>query len=240
VAISSRSGQIVGLIGPNGAGKSTLLRVLAGLIRPSKGEVLLDGDALEELALQARARKLAYMPQERIVNWPISVFDLVAMGRLPYQHPFSSLDAASRDAVAKALGAMSIHHLTERPAMELSGGELARVLLARALAQTPQILLADEPTAGLDPAHKLRLLQHLKRISESGMSVILVLHDLTMAARFCDHLVLLDRGRVYAEGSADCVLSTDSLRDVYHIEAHIGTAGDGPVITPLNVRGDPS
>lgn len=236
VSLSSRPGQLIGLIGPNGAGKSTLLRTMAGLLKPSRGELRLGGNDMLEMSAIARAHQLAYMPQDHTINWPISVYDLVAIGRLPFQHPLSSLNDTSKAAIKVALTAMSVEHLAHRAANELSGGELARVLLARALAQTPQILLADEPTAGLDPAHKLNLLNYLSKVSHEGMSVILVLHDLTMAARFCDHLVLLNKGRIYDIGKPEKVLTHKALGEVYHIKAHIDRAGGWPIIIPLDVE----
>lgn len=236
VSIASKAGKIIGLIGPNGAGKTTLIRVLAGLVKPDQGQVLLDGRPMDEITLTTRARQLAYLPQEHIVHWPISVYDLVAMGRLPYRHPLTGADRHGQQAVQEALQAMAIEHLAARPANQLSGGELSRVLLARALAQTPQVLLADEPTAGLDPAHKLQLLQHLSRISKTGLSVIIVLHDLTLAARFCDHLVLLKQGRLYDAGKPEAVLTPKALLDVYQITCHIDKAAGALVITPLAVE----
>ena len=234
VSMSTERGQLIGLIGPNGAGKSTLLRVLAGLVTPSGGEVRLDGTNLANVPAKERAQKLSFMPQDHVIHWPISVHDIVAMGRLPYRQPLSPLDRQSRNAITSALETMSLIELQDRSALELSGGELARVLLARALAQTPDVLLADEPTAGLDPAHKLHLLKHLSTISKAGMSIILVLHDLTLAARFCDHLVLLDKGRLYAEGPPSDVLTHEALRHVYHIRASIAENEGLLTITPLD------
>ena len=236
ISMASKPGKLIGLIGPNGAGKSTFLRVMGGLKAPSSGHVELDKVLLNEIKANERARKIAYLPQEHIVNWPISVYDLVAMGRLPFVHPLAALDQRSKAAIEQALAAMSVENLVNRSALELSGGELARVLLARALAQTPQILLADEPTAGLDPAHKLHLLSHLAKTSTSGMSIIIVLHDLSMAARFCDHLVLLQKGRVYKAGTPDEVLTKKALREVYHIKVHIDEVRGHKVILPLNVE----
>ncbi len=236
VSLSTKPGKLIGLIGPNGAGKSTLLRILAGLQSPSSGRVELAQQPLNEMKAQERARDMAYLPQEHIVHWPISVYDLVAMGRLPYRHPLARLDLTSKRAIEGALAVMTVEHLARRSALELSGGELARVLLARALAQTPQILLADEPTAGLDPAHKLNLLAHLAKISASGMSIIVVLHDLTMAARFCDHLVLLQEGRVYQAGTPTEVLTEQTLGEVYHIKAHIAEMEGHRIILPLEIE----
>lgn len=240
ISVTSLPGKIIGLIGPNGAGKTTLIRVLAGLSAPSSGQLELNGKPLLSIPSKVRARSLAYLPQGRVVNWPMSVHDLVAMGRLPFQHALEPLNAESRSAVRNALRTMSVEALAARPAIDLSGGEQARVLLARALAQTPRILLADEPTAGLDAAHKLRLLQHLSDVATTGMSIIIVLHDLSLAARFCDHVILLHEGQVYDAGAPERVVCPKALRDVYGINAHIGQVSGVPVITPLTVNEPPA
>ena len=161
------------------------------------------------------------------------------MGRLPFQHALEPLNAESRSAIRNALRTMSVEALAARPATDLSGGEQARVLLARALAQTPRILLADEPTAGLDTAHKLHLLQHLSDAASNGISIIIVLHDLSLAARFCDHVILMHDGRIYDAGEPEHVICPAALRSVYGINAHIGEASGVPIITPLTVNEPP-
>ncbi len=237
ITLSLRPGKMIGLIGPNGVGKTSLLRILAGLVTPSKGTVSLDDKPLSSLAPATKARQMAYIPQNHIVHWPIRVYDLVALGRLPYQHPLASLDKMSKNAIDTALADMAVTHLTERPANQLSGGELARVLVARALAQTPQIILADEPISGLDPAHALLLLQHLGKVAAQGMTVIIILHDLSMAARFCDELVLLHDGRIYDAGAPKNVLTPKALREVYQIEAHIDNHEGAAIVVPLKISG---
>jgi iron complex transport system ATP-binding protein len=145
-------GELIGLIGPNGAGKSALLKAMLGLI-PSQGSVVIGGRDLRELTPVERARRVAYLPQEREVAWPLKARDIVALGRIPHLAPFAQLGAADHDAIARAMHLADIAGLAERPVSEMSGGERARVLIARALAQDAPLLLADEPVAGLDPAH---------------------------------------------------------------------------------------
>lgn len=210
-------GQMVGLIGPNGAGKSTLLRTLAGLQRPDAGTVTLDTVPLRRVDRRERGRRLAYLDQDNVAHWPLTVARLVALGRLPGQDRWRPDDAADRAAVAQALTACAVAPLADRPITALSGGERRRVLLARVLAGEPDILLADEPTAGLDAAHALRIMALLRDAVRRGAGVVVVLHDLTLAARFCDRLALLADGRLHAAGPVDAVLTRATLERVYGV-----------------------
>jgi len=221
VSVSVMSGEIVAVVGPNGAGKSTLLRAMAGILRPQTGSVTLDGQTLASLPRASLARAVAYLPQERAVHWPLVVETVVGLGRLPYGGRPGVLSQQDRAAVEKALAAMDLAGLRGRPATELSGGELARVLLARTLAQEAAVLLADEPTAGLDPAHQLALFERLRKMTEEGKAVVIALHDLSHAARFCDRIVVLKQGRCVAGGSAEAVLTPELLASVYGIRARL-------------------
>lgn len=230
VSAACTAGELVGVIGPNGAGKSTLLKTLAGLIAPDNGHVLLDGADASQLSRSALAHRLAYLPQSRMVHWPVTVETLVGLGRLPFHGFAIELDEADRAAVAKALAAAQVDHLAQRLTRELSGGELARVLVARALAQEPKVLIADEPSAGLDPAHQLALFRHFRSLAESDMGVIVALHDLSAAARFCDRLVMMKDGAVLADGPPEAVLTTELLKQVFDVIA-VRTEIDGiPVV----------
>ena len=213
-------GEIIGLIGPNGAGKTTLLRALAGLLRPSAGTVTLGGHGLEQTPHKERARHIGYLPQGGKSQWAISVEELVMMGRIPHLGRFAGPGAADRGVVAF------------RPATELSGGEEVRVLLARALAGEPALLLADEPVAGLDPYHRLEVMELLAGLAADGAGVVVVLHDLTLAGRFCERLVLLDKGRVAFEGDANEALSDEQLASVYQVRAVRGTYRKQPYLVP--------
>lgn len=219
VSLNAIPGRLTGLIGPNGAGKTTLLKVLCGLNVPDQGCVLVDDQDLMCMPASERARIVAYVPQQRELFWPISVREVVALGRLPYRRFGFSGGVDHELAVDDAMLRMDVFHLQERFANQLSGGELARVMAARALAQTPSVLLADEPISGLDPAHQLRMLDCFKSLAEAGMTVVISLHDLALAARYCDHLLLLDQGRAYASGKANDVLRRESMREVFRIEA---------------------
>jgi len=225
--------EILGVIGPNGAGKTTLLRALAGLIPRSDGKVYLDGKNLEAFALFERGRRIAYLDQDGASGWAVTVETLVGLGRLPHLVPWRGPTATDCDAVAHALEACDIAHLADRPVNRLSGGERARVLLARALAVEADFLLADEPLAGLDPAHCLQVIETLTQRVDSGTGIVMVIHDLTLAARYCQRLVLLHEGRVAAEGCPDEVLTPENLKAFYGIQAHAGQADGKPFIVPI-------
>jgi len=226
-------GEMVGLLGPNGAGKTTLLRCLAGLLPPAAGEVTLDGRPLDRWDRAERARQIAYLPQGGECHWPISVHDLVTLGRLPYRTGWTRPTEADMAAVERAIAFVDVAPLAGRPADRLSGGEKARVLLARALAGEPPLILADEPISGLDPAHRLEVMGLLRRLADSGTAVIVVLHDLTLAARYCHRLVLMKDGRVATDGPPDRVLTAQALGEVFGIRAHFDRLPDGPLVVPV-------
>jgi iron complex transport system ATP-binding protein len=210
-------GELVGLIGPNGAGKSTLLRAVVGVRAREAGAITIGEERAEALPPRERARRLAYLPQERRVEWRLSVNDVVMLGRFPHRRSFGGRSEADRAAVERALAAMDAGALAGREAASLSGGELARVLLARALAVEAPILLADEPIAGLDPYHQLHVMEALQAEARRGRGVLAVLHDLALAARFMDRLVLMSGGRVVADGPPEQVLANETLAAVYHV-----------------------
>lgn len=235
VEIKVEAGKLIGLIGPNGAGKSTLLRVLAGLDLSASGHVKLDGLELSKMSLKKRSQKIAYLPQDKKLHWNLTVEDLVSLGRHPYRRSFSPLSETDTQAIENAMTLMDISEWRKRSALKLSGGEFARVLMARALAQQPKFLLADEPTAALDPAHQIRLLKLLRHSTLRGMGAILALHDLSLAARFCDEIVMLFEGEVFIKGTAENVLTKSALEQVYGIRADIKFIDDKLTVTSLDV-----
>jgi iron complex transport system ATP-binding protein len=215
VSLAVNDGEMVGLIGPNASGKTTLMRVLAGLIVPDSGT------ATPPLTPAERARSVAYLEQGAQVHWPLAVRRLVALGRLPHLGPFQRPSEADARAIDAALAETDVAALANRPVTELSSGELARVHLARALATAPRVLLADEPVASLDPNHALQVMELLRAQAARG-AVVVVLHDLTLAARFCDRLVLLDRGKVVADGAPMTVLTPETVARIYGVRAVFG------------------
>lgn len=215
-------GMVTGIIGPNGAGKSTLLRAMTNLLPATAGRALLNGRPVETIDEPERARLIAYLPQGQNVHWPLTVERLVALGRLPHLAPFSRLTDSDHEAIDRAMAEADVLHLANRVATELSGGERSRVLLARALSVEAPALIVDEPLAALDPGHQLATMALLQRQAQAGKLVVVVMHDLTMASRFCDRLLLIAQGRLAADGTAADVLSADILRTVYGVEALIG------------------
>jgi iron complex transport system ATP-binding protein len=233
VDLAFAGGGLIGVIGPNGAGKSTLARAMLNLVRPAGGQVLVDGTDVIALRPAALARRLAYLPQGQELHWPLSVERLVALGRLPHLAPFSRIGAADMAAIEAALAETGTAALRDRVATELSGGERARVMLARALATGAPALIADEPLASLDPGHQIEVMTLLRNRARAGGLVIVVLHDLSIAARFCDRLVLLDHGRLVADGDPAAVLTDARLAAVYGISAWRGAADGAPLLVPL-------
>lgn len=231
MSLSLEPGRLIGIIGPNGAGKSTLIRALLGLV-PYRGNIALDGAEITSLTRARIARELAYLPQGQILHWPLSVERLVGLGRLPHLAPMSRISAADQTIIDRAMKRADIDHLRDRVATELSGGERARVLLARALAVEARGLIADEPLASLDPGHQIDVMELLRSEAASGALVVAVLHDLTMAARYCDRLLLMDRGRLVAQGAPLEVLNEANLRSVYGVQARIEGNETAPLVVP--------
>jgi iron complex transport system ATP-binding protein len=215
-ALDLRAGELVVLIGPNGAGKTTLMRALAGLV-PAEGRIEIEGKPLATLTVRDRARRIAYLPQGHVFSWPMPVEAVVALGRYPYADAFSAVTDADRQAIARALAATGTESFAHRAVTTLSGGERARVALARALACEAPILLADEPTVSLDPRHQLVVMELLARAAHNGGAVLAIGHDLALAARFADRIVIMDRGRLVADGSPRDVLTVERIAAVFGV-----------------------
>ena len=224
IDLALQPGEVLGVLGPNGAGKSSLLGALCGELPPSAGLVSLDGRPLAQWNGQSRAQRLAVLPQSSTLNFAFSVEDVVGMGRLPH----ASGARMDGEIVAATLRAADAEHLAGRNYLELSGGERQRVHLARVLAQlwpgqSGQVLLLDEPTSMLDPLHQHTCLQAVRRLAESGAAVLVILHDLNLAARYCDRLLLLEQGRAHALGTPVEVLRAEPLQAVFGLEVLVQT-----------------
>lgn len=220
ISVRFTPGKFSAILGPNGAGKSTFLNCLAGLLSPNEGSATLDGADLHLMPARNRARAIGLLPQSAETHWGISAEALVALGRYPHQLGWG-ISPADRAAIDAAMTATDTHPFAARSVNALSGGERARVLMARVLAGEPQWILADEPLANLDPGHQIDMLHLLRAEADKGRGVVAVLHDLGSALRFADHIVLLHQGRLFAEGTAEAVLTTHNLREVYGVEAEI-------------------
>jgi iron complex transport system ATP-binding protein len=220
VSLSLSPGHLVALVGPNGAGKTTLLRALAGLV-PAQGSVHVGGDALSSLPLRERARRFAYLPQGHLVHWPLPARDIVALGRYPHGATDPArLAQKDTDAVLRAMQAADVVDLGERRVTELSGGERSRVALARVFAVEAPVILADEPTSSLDPRHQIDVMKTLRGAADKGTLVIVVTHDLGLAARFADIVLVLSDGRLVSQGAATEALSEQVMAEVFRIRAY--------------------
>jgi ABC-type cobalamin/Fe3+-siderophores transport systems, ATPase components len=219
IDLSIGAGERLALIGPNGAGKSTLLRVVTGLVAPSEGQVTVDGDALRTLDRASIARRIAVVPQQVSVPFSTRVEELVGLGRLPHEDPLRGARPADRAAVASAIERVGIGHLLGRDVRELSLGERQLTLVALAVAQAAPVLILDEPTVHLDLRHQVATMELLVDLNtRDGTTVVAVLHDLSLAAAFFPRLVLLDRGRIVADGEPLEVLSGERIRSVFGVD----------------------
>ena len=215
------AGELVALLGANGAGKTTVLRAVLGLIPRVAGDVRIGGDDPARMSPSARARRVAYLPQVRPLAWPVRVRDVVALGRFAHGAALGRLADTDASAVARALTACDLERFTERPCTTLSGGELARVHVARALAADAPFLLADEPTAALDPLHEHQVMRLLRTGADAGRGVLVVMHDAALAARIADRLLWMADGRIVADGSPEETLTPARLAEVYGVQAAV-------------------
>ena len=227
-------GKVTAILGPNGAGKSSLLSCLSGVRLATVGTLMLGDQMLATLPAMQRAKAIGFLPQQADIHWDVNVRALVALGRLPHHGPWGNHpdDAA---AIQNAMVQTDCVGLADRKAQRLSGGEQARVLLARVLAGRPSWILADEPLANLDPAYQMDVIRCLKSAANAGTGVALVLHDLTQAARIADHVILMKEGRITAAGPAADILNHNQLAEAFGVSVHISSDDDGsPIITPTS------
>lgn len=225
VSLTVRAGELVALVGPNGAGKSSAIRALTGLLPLSAGRALFGDQTIESLSPRARAAAAAYLPQERRIAWNMPAVEVAALGA-PFLSPTEALSSAYA-----ALKAVEADHLTDRGVAEMSGGERARVLLARALVTQSRALLVDEPVAGLDPDAQLMVLCLLKRRAEAGQAVLVSLHDLGLAARYADRVIVMNEGRVVADAVPTEALTPGIMAEVFGLSARWIDGPDGPLLS---------
>ena len=231
VSLQIRSGEMVALLGPNGAGKSSLMRALAGIALPKAGRVIFDERDVSSASVEWRARCMTYLPQQRVLAWPNRVRDIVSLGRFAHGAAMGRLNDSDARIVDKAMQDCEIDHLGNRSADTLSGGEQARMHIARALTAQSKLILADEPVAELDPRHKLSVINVLRQFVQAGGGGLIVLHDLELAARYADRLVFMKDGAIVAEGAPEDVLTVELLANVYGVEASIKNTETGLSLT---------
>lgn len=229
ISLEVQAGECIGLIGPNGAGKTTLLRAALGLL-PATGSA-----SLATLPPAQRAHAAAWMPQSREIAWPVTVETLIALGRIPHLPRGATLRPEDRQAVGNAIARMGLADMRDRIATHLSGGEQARVLIARALAQETPLLLVDEPISGLDPANQIATMQVFSTLAREGHAVLVSLHDLGLAARHCTRLLMLHDGQLVADGPPNAVLIPQNMARVFGISTFYKDTDAGPVFQPLEV-----
>jgi len=237
IDLSIKGGEMVGLLGPNGSGKTTLIKLVSGVLKPTQGEIRLDGSSLSRLSRKSVARSVAVVPQQFHIPFAFTVNEVVMLGRIPFLKPFAEETEVDRQFVASALDLVGISILRERRFDELSGGERQKVILAMALAQQPKLLLLDEPIVHLDIAHQVEILELVKRLNaEQGLTVIAAMHDLNLASLYFERLILLNEGRVVVDGTPSEVLTRDRIREVFSasvtVEPHPATGVPHIVVMP--------
>lgn len=237
ISLSVEKGELVGLVGPNGAGKTTLIRTLLGAIEPSEGTARIAGDPVHSLSSREASQRLAAVPQSTRLNFSFTVREVVEMGRHP-QRPRVGADT-NKDLIDAALERTDVASLADRAIDEVSGGERQRVLIARALAQDTPALAVDEPTASLDINHQIRTLGLIEQLAAEGRAILAAIHDLTLAARFCDRLILLEGGAVVADGPPATVLQSDLLSEIFDTQTAVthDPVTDSPVVTAIDDQG---
>lgn len=236
VSLTAEASELVGLVGPNGAGKTTLLRAIRGTVQPTQGMVRVDGQPITELSAREIGRLVATVPQETRLSFSFSVREAVAMGRNPHLSRFGTADKTDRKRIDEAITHTNLSGFTDRPVTELSGGEQQRVLLARALAQDTPLLLLDEPTANLDINHAIKTLDLVRSVVDDGTAAVAAIHDLNLAARYCDRLVLLTDGEILAAGTPESVLTRETLKQAFDARTVVSEdpTTDAPRVTALS------
>ncbi len=236
VSFDIKPGEMVGLIGPNGAGKSTALRAILGLVEAG-GDITLEGTSVKGMNAKERARQIAYVPQGAPVHWPLTAERTVALGRIPHLTPWQDMSAVDNAAIEQAMRQTDCWEFRDRLVTTLSGGERARVLLARTIAVGAGYMLADEPTASLDPEHQLQVMDVLRAEAGRGVGVVIVMHDLSLAMRSCDKLVLLHGGRVLATGAPTEVLTDEHVATAFNVKMAKWNDGTSDYLVPHQTLG---
>ncbi len=238
IDIEVECGEMVGLIGPNGAGKSSLLRLLTGVEACTRGDIQFDGQRLADLAAVSRAQRMGYLVQGAMAHWPFSVEKVVELGRIPYQKWWQQASSEDLQKVEAAMTRTETLAYRNRIVTTLSGGEQTLVMLARIFATDPDLIFADEPVAALDPYHQLHVMEIIRNHARGQRAAIVVLHDLSLAARFCDRLYLLNHGKLHCSGSVKEVMTRENIAEVYGVDSQIECNEKGVTVTSLSRIGE--
>lgn len=239
VSFNIEKGKFVSIIGPNGSGKSTLLKTINHLYNPTKGSILVDGININDMKKRDLAKKIALVPQDTVVDYDFTVEEIVLMGRHPYKSRFQKEDEGDYKVINESLEMTNTLKLKKRLITEISGGERQRVIIAKALAQKPSIILLDEPTSHLDINHQMDILNLLKRLNkEHGTTIILVIHDINLAARYSDEIILIDKGKISDMGKPEDIITSDNIENIYNLKVAIekNKYTDTTYITPIEIR----
>lgn len=230
-------GDFVGIVGPNGSGKSTLLKLFSGVLKPKTGQIYLQERVVAQIPSKEMAKILAVVPQSTEPIYNFSAYEVVAMGRYPHQGRWSTADVKDQKVIQRVLEQTGVWNLRDRNIQELSGGERQRVIIARALAQEPQVILLDEPTSSLDISYQIEIFDLLQELNLEGVTIVAVLHDLNLAAQYCTHLAMISKGRIIVSGTPDEVITVKNIREVYQTEVVISYKFSGrPYVTLLSQR----
>lgn len=239
VSFNIEKGKFISIIGPNGSGKSTLLKTINHLYNPTKGSILVDGININDMKKRDLAKKIALVPQDTVVDYDFTVEEIVLMGRHPYKSRFQKEDEGDYTVINESLEMTNTLKLKKRLITEISGGERQRVIIAKALAQKPSIILLDEPTSHLDINHQMDILNLLKRLNkEHGTTIILVIHDINLAARYSDEIILIDKGKISDMGKPEDIITSDNIENIYNLKVAIekNKYTDTTYITPIEIR----
>lgn len=237
--LSVPKGKMIGLIGPNGAGKTTLLRAILGLAATDSGQITLNGAEISNWTLKDRARKISYAAQGAPVHWPLDVAHIISLGRIPHLGPWQKISDRDREIIHSAMVRTDVLHLSDRLVTTLSGGERACVMLARAMVAQADYICVDEPIASLDPYHQLQVMNILQALAGEGHGVLIILHDLSLAGRYCHELVLMTQGKILASGPPADVLCAANLDRAYHVKASQWQENGDSFLVPWKISGQP-
>lgn len=234
-------GEFLGIVGPNGSGKSTILKLLSGILEPVSGEIVFRDSFLQQIQAKQLARQMAVVPQSTELPYDFSVYEIVAMGRYPHQGRWSNESSADKKIIQAVMKQTGVWQFKDQNVNALSGGERQRVIIARALAQEPEIILLDEPTSNLDINYQIEIFDLLQELNKQGMTIAAVLHDLNLASQYCNRLMLLSNGQIYASGTPDEVINVKNIRNVYNTEVIISKKFSGrPYVTLVSRRALPA